>query len=115
MPFCSQCGQRIQSGRLCQTHLLAGRKGDDVDIDARDQEASDDEPTPVECTQCGTRYDHEGQACPDCGSRRRRFTGDGQEDSDEQWHIDQLGLDGSRHRGQTTLAGGVAKDGGDRR
>jgi predicted nucleic acid-binding Zn-ribbon protein len=77
MPFCNKCGQRIQSGRLCQTHLLADRDGDDVDVDQNDPV---DDSTPVECTQCGTRYDHDGQACPECGSRRRRFVGDDDQD-----------------------------------
>lgn len=112
MPRCNQCGQRIQSGRLCQTCTLADREGDDVDVD---QESVDDDPIPVECTACGHRYDHVGQACPECGARRRRHVDDDQDDEDDQeWSVDQLGLDGSRHEGQATLAGGVAKDGGER-
>jgi len=74
MPRCKKCGQRIQSGRLCQTHLLADYEGDDVDVNQ--SRPVDDDLTPVECTQCGTRFEFDGQACPECGSRRRRYVGD---------------------------------------
>ena len=107
---CKMCGSRCHGDRCanCEQAARAEASAGDAGVDRPEPE-----PTPVECTQCGTQYEHDGQACPECGSRRRRFAGENQDDSADEWDIEQRGLDGSIHTGQATLAGGVAKDGGD--
>ena len=108
---CEVCGSRCHGDRCADCEQVA--RAEARASDAGD-EIPDSEPTPVECTGCGHRYEHNGQACPECGSRRRRYAGDDRDGSDDEWDIEQRGLDGSRHKGQATLAGGVAKDGGER-
>lgn len=71
---CNDCGTVIRGSKAyCETcaldRLYGGRGADD----APEQPDS----VTVECTACGTVYDHDGSnSCPDCDARRRRYAGD---------------------------------------
>lgn len=105
---CDRCGSRTPRSRLCAECARHERFGEIAQNQADGQDEDDQDATPVECTVCGAAYDHVDQPCPACGSRRRRYAGD------DEWEVEQTGLDGGTMTGQSTLAGGVAKDGGER-
>lgn len=81
---CDQCGSRCQ-GSLCQMC----------------------EQIKINETLAGTPADDAGA---DSLQERDADSGD---ESDQEWSVDQLGLDGQTATGQTTLGGGVVFDGGE--
>ncbi|WP_226043449.1 hypothetical protein [Natrinema sp. DC36] len=76
---CKQCGQLTgPNRRICHDCSLENRHGVPSDHFEDDEDDQEDgvETKRVECTACGTEYDHDGDcACPDCGARRRRYIG----------------------------------------
>ncbi|WP_126665276.1 hypothetical protein [Haloterrigena salifodinae] len=80
---CKQCGHLTgPNRRICRDCSLENRHGvpsdhfEDEGDDEDDVETKRAETKRVECTACGTEYDHDGDcACPDCGARERRYIG----------------------------------------
>jgi hypothetical protein len=74
----------------------------------------------MSCDRCGAPC--RGRLCRGCEDiqRNEKLHGTAVDDvgrddtSDNEWSVEQQGLDGEVHEGQATLDGGVAKDGGER-
>ncbi|WP_436933723.1 hypothetical protein [Halovenus marina] len=71
------------------------------------------------CDRCGCPTPR-SRLCKECGRDEHRSTGpvggtaSDQNDRDDEWQVEQQGLGDADAQGQSTLDGGVAKDGGDR-
>lgn len=79
MSNCDKCGTPVRGRSLCDVCELSERKGDTAGADA----GSDPDPVTVRCTVdgCGTVYKHPTRdACPECGSTRRRSAPDAEPD-----------------------------------
>lgn len=77
---CVKCGlPTAPDRRICKDCSMQDRHGvpsDHFDDEGEDEDDTETETRRVECTACGTEYDHDGEcACPDCGARRRRYVG----------------------------------------
>jgi hypothetical protein len=69
MPTCTQCGTRVQSGRLCSVCELSNRYGEELVLDGGRRIVGQRESvTPsVECGECAASYNGSGAARGCCG------------------------------------------------
>jgi len=71
---CRNCGSRTTNNRLCSDCQQLERL--DFFNTASEQRDRDRDEKEFECTSCGEEYRTDGSdACPNCGARRRRYTG----------------------------------------
>ena len=109
MPQCRDCGTYIRFGQRCDQHRVEHTHGTLDDVGTVDDGLTD-----IECAVCENAITPgepitsvRGEpAHPECRGEVR-CDGSG-------WQVEQQGLDGEAATGQTTLDGGVSKDGAQR-